>query len=1038
MESNNTVLDGFEFEESIEWVTPSPSSTLPAIQNLSCDNTVRILTEKDPSLIANEMIPEWKKQNANMMKDMFNDLLSTKSSINMVDENCKFTPKRGDERGSVFEFWDIKNLEKKASKTVNFSTSKHSLNSSHKSNSFISTNKEHVLEKPNNPVSDTNVFKDRLESQKEFQDQKINNQFTFSCNLLKKHIDVDPSKNLDNRKNKDIVSPTKSPLKLFHDNFDTFTNNKLTAAVYELANQETDEDTNTSPSGPERKRLRTHHERVNSITTQDFLNEAQEIMERIRNKRNTAGKSTLESVCEEDEIYASQNTIPDTQKEKSSALKSKRNSINSYLATTNETPARSMFSDWSSEHTSSKNTLISHADSSIKQHKEKYLDTMENAMFQQAEKEVYGSPKKMWEKSSIAFEQTHTSKTSIPLKNKKSNINKLNHKLMCSENLKVITPQDVSHFLSDKIGSMTLDKTKNTWVQDFRDKTEDVFEGIQDFSVSPESFNEIETKKCNIPRDEKEFKESYAKKLKEEGKNSFQKEIVDKSTSRNHIYPKKISFSKESNCTFSSEITADNNSIDFKVNSNSELIENDFLKSFTKTPESILRTSKHEKSTTDENFVDSYKDSVNSKFSGIHQDLSDATFNCSFSITIQNLVTILTDIEPYEPFWEKIQHLNLSNKNLESLIGLCNFCPKLNDLDVSYNKLTFLTGCPKTIRNMNLQNNSLSSLTGFSHLTNIQYLNLSNNDIQSLNVLIHLRQLNVSNNKISSLDGIQKLDGLLNLSLSQNLLSEIDLSGYNLSRLEQLDLSCNKIKLLKGLHNLNNLMILNLDKNNLSIFYAAEKMLKLRVLKLSTNFLKKFLNPISSLNFSSQLLTLQYLELVNIQMTSLPKSFAKMILNVHTLNISYNHLKDINPLKGMPSLKRLFINGNQISKITDIIKVLSSLKALRSFDIRLNPCVANLYPPFFSLDSNDFSAHFGLQIKLYDNTWVEKDREFFKTLHKKLQLRRRLYQDLILSSCPLLKWLNGKSISETHIKNAIKFVSSVSFDSNPKSKQIKS
>lgn len=88
------------------------------------------------------------------------------------------------------------------------------------------------------------------------------------------------------------------------------------------------------------------------------------------------------------------------------------------------------------------------------------------------------------------------------------------------------------------------------------------------------------------------------------------------------------------------------------------------------------------------------------------------------------------------------------------------------------------------------------------------------------------------------------------------------------------------------------------------------------------------------MNYYSPLLTLQYLELVNVQMESLPKSFAEINLNLRTLNLSYNHLKDISPLKGMPMLKRLFINGNQISKITNIIEVLSTLKALHSFDMR--------------------------------------------------------------------------------------------------------
>ncbi|EMR11147.1 hypothetical protein PNEG_00743 [Pneumocystis murina B123] len=1102
LESNNTFFNVERGDESIEWVTPSSGGTLPTVQSLNYEDTVRILTERDPSLIVNEMLPEWKKENANMMKDMFNDILSAKSSVNKIDENFKSSCKKEEERGSVFEFWDIKNLNKKNYKTVNFS-SKDSSDSLHKLNAFTCKNKESVGLKVDNSVLASNVFENDLKSfQKESQDRETNNQFAFNCNLEDKKNEIESSI-YENNKSKNMMPVTKSPLKLFHDNFDTFTNNKLAAAVFELANQETDEDAKTSSSGPERKRARICHERTNSITTQNFFNEAQEVMERIRNRRNPVEKSILESVREEEIAYDSKNTALNVQKERDPSLKSKRSSMNSCAAVTNETPTRSMFSDWSSEHTSSKNTLISLSDS-VKCHKEmEDLNTMESTKHQQGEKEeALNYAKQTWGKEPTIFQKTKISKPTSFV-NKESNANRLNHKLFSSENLKVITPQDVSQFLSDKIGSMTLDKTKNTWVQDYHDKTEDVFEGIQDFPVSPESLDEIHKKDPNIFKDDAQninekpkvsfTKEIYIKKLEDKMKESLKKK-VDKNIPETSTYPKNINFNQESVEDSSNEIIADDNLIG--VNLDSEVAENHSSKSFMKGIKPVLQPSIDEKSLINENSVDIYKDLSDSKFLGDHPDLSSTTLNCSFSMAIQNLVVVLTDIEPYEPFWEKFQHLNLSNKNIESLIGLSDFCPKLNNLDVSYNKLTFLTGCPKTIRNMNLQNNNLSSLTGFSHLINIQYLNLSNNQIQSLkglNVLVHLRQLDVSNNKISSLDGIEKLDGLLDLSLSHNLLCDIDLSDCDLPKLEQLNLCCNKIKRFKGVDNLQNLTILNLDKNSLSSFYAEKKMLRLRVLKLSKNFLKKFdpknfpnlrilsldnnslqdineirslgkleklsirnqklsklnlelnslmnikkicisLNPICSLNFSSRLLTLQYLELVNVQMTALPQSFAEMALNIRMLNLSHNHLKDIGPLKGMPLLKRLFINGNQISKITDVIEVLSSLKALRDFDMRLNPCVINLYPPFFSLDPNNSSIFFGLQMKLYDNTWVEKDKEFVKTLPKKIQLRRKLYQDLILSSCPPLKWLNGKNITEIHIKNAIKFVSYISFDTNSKNK----
>ena len=41
------------------------------------------------------------------------------------------------------------------------------------------------------------------------------------------------------------------------------------------------------------------------------------------------------------------------------------------------------------------------------------------------------------------------------------------------------------------------------------------------------------------------------------------------------------------------------------------------------------------------------------------------------------MVKSLTDAEPQEPYWEDMKHLTLSNKSLESLHGLDEFCERL-------------------------------------------------------------------------------------------------------------------------------------------------------------------------------------------------------------------------------------------------------------------------------------------------------------------------------------------------------------------------
>lgn len=95
---------------------------------------------------------------------------------------------------------------------------------------------------------------------------------------------------------------------------------------------------------------------------------------------------------------------------------------------------------------------------------------------------------------------------------------------------------------------------------------------------------------------------------------------------------------------------------------------------------------------------------------------------------------------------------------------------------------------------------SLTAVTSFSHLLNIENLDISHNDIDSLTrkwdsiigwgvadrrdrkkelqCLRHLRELRADGNKITSLDGLQKLEGLTKLSVQGNLIREVDLSLY--------------------------------------------------------------------------------------------------------------------------------------------------------------------------------------------------------------------------------------------------------------------
>lgn len=57
-----------------------------------------------------------------------------------------------------------------------------------------------------------------------------------------------------------------------------------------------------------------------------------------------------------------------------------------------------------------------------------------------------------------------------------------------------------------------------------------------------------------------------------------------------------------------------------------------------------------------------------------------ATFltECSFGLAHDKLVQVITDVQPFEPYWEELHGIDLSRKSLESVARLKEFMPKLD------------------------------------------------------------------------------------------------------------------------------------------------------------------------------------------------------------------------------------------------------------------------------------------------------------------------------------------------------------------------
>lgn len=155
----------------------------------------------------------------------------------------------------------------------------------------------------------------------------------------------------------------------------------------------------------------------------------------------------------------------------------------------------------------------------------------------------------------------------------------------------------------------------------------------------------------------------------------------------------------------------------------------------------------------------------------------------TFALATEDLVKHLTEVEPFEPYWEHVRRLILREKGLITLHKLSDFCPRLEDLDVSDNDIGQLSGIPATLRTLKIQRNYLSGLTAWGHLVNLQYLDVSGNDLESLDgfgSLIHLREIKANDNNIRNIDGVLDLNGLLSLKLSNNSLVAVDFEGAEL------------------------------------------------------------------------------------------------------------------------------------------------------------------------------------------------------------------------------------------------------------------
>lgn len=197
-------------------------------------------------------------------------------------------------------------------------------------------------------------------------------------------------------------------------------------------------------------------------------------------------------------------------------------------------------------------------------------------------------------------------------------------------------------------------------------------------------------------------------------------------------------------------------------------------------------------------------------------------------------------------------------------------------------------------------------------------------------------------------------------------------------------------------------------------------------------------NILTSFTPSTSFLNLRTLELASTGLQTLCAGFGHRVPNVRVLNLNYNALRDLRPLVGIIRLQTLLLAGNRISRLRQTCTVFRRISEdLVEVDLRQNPLTVGFYTPQESLSRP------GQQITLhtpYSSSMrgepqpdaVEKspstgpayvlppvdrdiDAQSSARLDKDTQLRRKVYEIMIVESCQGLNVLDGLMVGRKQI-----------------------
>jgi protein NUD1 len=416
----------------------------------------------------------------------------------------------------------------------------------------------------------------------------------------------------------------------------------------------------------------------------------------------------------------------------------------------------------------------------------------------------------------------------------------------------------------------------------------------------------------------------------------------------------------------------------------------------------------------------------------------------------------LTTLHSLEQYCSAVEELRVSGNELGQLSGVSgtvrtllvqNNClssltswghlQNLQYLDISGNVLESLDGlsCLIHLRELKATNNRIRNLEGILDLNGLLHLELQANQLASVDFeggeLTRLHHLDLSNNQLTGVRHVDALPALRTLYLEKNKLGGFGAPNEQYAMLRDLRLSCNHIEKF-NLACIPSIEILYLDHNRIHSIQGLSTARHLNTLSVreqsnSPNLLNTVLSesnecrklylsnnsaPPEGLKISTlPHLNLRYLELASCGLTFLPHDFGKKIPNCRTLNLNFNAIQDLQPLKSCGRLNKLMVAGNRLNKLRRTCMILIRLSALTKIDLRDNPLTVGFYPPFREsrlVIHGDKAANFEDPYALppvdqsLDSKWISH-------LDEGTRMKRRTIELFLAKGCEKLIELDGLS-----------------------------